>query len=113
MHHFIRGYFDGDGYIGFNKRNKSISIGVLGTREFILTLQNMYPDSVVEKDSRFKGNTVSLRFRTQEGVKFLFDIYNNSSVYLDRKFERYEYILSNCRSGKKFLELQGIKNGES
>jgi DNA-binding transcriptional regulator WhiA len=113
MRHFIRGYFDGDGSIGFNKRSKSLHISVLGTKEFISTLQNLYPDSVVEKDSRFKGNTLSLRFRTKEGVKFLFDIYNNSTIYLERKFERYKYILSDCRSGKKFLELQGIKNGES
>lgn len=111
INHFIRGYFDGDGCISFKTNSNSPKIDLLGTLDFVKTLNTIYKDSIISKDKRHLNNTYSLRFKIKDGVNFLYDIYNNSNIYLDRKFDKYNFLL-NCRSGKKFLELLESKNGE-
>lgn len=98
--HFIRGYFDGDG--GITLTEKTVSINILGTKEFlegikihvdILKNKTLYP----LKYNRLDKNTYRIQF---EGINdihlFLEYIYKGSSVYLDRKFNKYlEFI---CRA---------------
>ena len=112
INHFIRGYFDGDGCIGLNSRSTSPKISVLGTLEFISEIKNRFQNSVISpKDKRWKNNTFDLRFNVQPGINFLYTLYNNSNIFLKRKYDRY-INLFNCRSGKKFLESLESKNGE-
>lgn len=108
--HFIRGYFDGDGCISTIKTSPGISI--LGTNEFLTYITNIYQkDKPLFKDKRHKNNTFSIRFKVNNGLFFLYDIYNNANVYLDRKYKKYIFLL-NCRSRKKFFELLESKYGE-
>ena len=109
INHFIRGYFDGDGCISLDLKKNTFSTSLLGTFEFVNVIVDKYKPSL---NKYHKNNTYTLRFKVQDALIFLYDIYNNSNVYLDRKFEKYNFILKNCRSGKKFLELLESKNGE-
>ena len=47
MHHFIRGYFDGDGHISKDKRliNPYYHINITSTKEFIIVLKKILMDN--------------------------------------------------------------------
>ena len=113
--HFIRGYFDGDGCIsyGFSDKNKTNVIPVcliLGTKDFLseLSLQ-------IGKIGRLRKtkNIYALYFSKNQTINFLNKIYFNSSIYLDRKFKRSEFFITNCRSNQKWLELLAKEIEES
>jgi hypothetical protein len=106
---FIRGYFDGDGSIGLSN-NKTTSVCLLGTYEFLSNIKNLF-NGTIRKDKRHLNNTFYLQFKISESEKFLYYLYNNSNIYLSRKYKRYEQFI-NCRAQKKFCVLSEIKNGE-
>ena len=91
--HFIRGYFDGDGGITFTE--KTTSINILGTKEFLngikrsvklLEDKKLYP---MRYDDTNK-NTFRIQFEGKKDIKcFLEYLYKDSQVYLDRKYEKY------------------------
>lgn len=91
--HFIRGYFDGDG--GITITEKTTSINILGTKEFlegikkyVKTLENkkLYPMRYDEKNK----NTFRIQFEGKKDIKcFLEYLYKDSQIYLDRKYEKY------------------------
>lgn len=91
--HFIRGYFDGDGHLHIVKLktlNDYNRVSVIGTKEFlteILTMLNIKQSLC--KDVRHSGNTFSIEFRKENGLKFLEFIYKNANVYLERKYNLY------------------------
>ena len=103
--HFIRGYFDGDGSISYRKSGGSPGISVMGTLEFLLKLNEVFKNLAViaKKDKRHLNNTYTLRFRVQPGINFLYLIYNDSNIFLTRKYEKYNFLL-NCKSGEHFLK---------
>ncbi len=89
--HFIRGYFDGDGTIS-NQINKShIRSSIIGTKEFITSLGNQVNIDyrINKKDKRVSGNTYTLSFNNNESFVFLKYMYDNSSIFLNRKKEKY------------------------
>lgn len=93
--HFIRGYFDGDGWLG----KKDISI--TGSALFCNKLSNFLLEkfNIITK-KKIKNKVIELCF-SRSDVKFFLDLlYKNSTIYLDRKYQRYvEYhnkILKSC-----------------
>ena len=102
LRHFIRGYFDGDGSIAFCKNKKgvisigSIQVSIIGTVMFLNTLNNILEDElqfkekVVDLGNRYKPVTKTIFFSSIDHTKkFLDFIYKDSTIYLDRKYERY------------------------
>ena len=102
LRHFIRGYFDGDGSIAFCKNKKgvisigSIQVSIIGTVMFLNTLNNILEDElqfkekVVDLGNRHKPVTKTIFFSSiAHKKKFLDFIYKDSTIYLDRKYERY------------------------
>lgn len=102
LRHFIRGYFDGDGSIAFCKNKKgvisigSIQVSIIGTVMFLNTLNNILEDElqfkekVVDLGNRYKPVTKTIFFSSiAHTKKFLDFIYKDSTIYLDRKYERY------------------------
>lgn len=102
LRHFIRGYFDGDGSIAFCKNKKgvisigSIQVSIIGTVMFLNTLNNILEDElqfkgkVVDLGNRHKPVTKTIFFSSiAHTKKFLDFIYKDSTIYLDRKYERY------------------------
>lgn len=102
LRHFIRGYFDGDGSIAFCKNKKgvisigSIQVSIIGTVMFLNTLNNILEDElqfkekVIDLGNRHKPVTKTIFFSSiAHTKKFLDFIYKDSTIYLDRKYERY------------------------
>ena len=102
VHHFIRGYIDGDGC--FSKRiqkGRSIaqySFSIRGTPEFLTCLYKIVDKKCfnIERDKKitmtkniggigYSGNNV-----VKEIAKFL---YENATEYLDRKYNKIEHFL--------------------
>ena len=119
IRHFIRGYFDGDGCISYYKVNNTIckpTCSLIGTKEFLNSIKELLNDqqiivnNIIHKDKRhITSNTYIFSITNIEtNIKFLNFLYNNSNVYLDRKYNRYQFlknghaliddIINNCNS---------------
>lgn len=103
--HFIRGYFDGDGSLTIRQRkcmNYKAEFGVklCGTEHFLTNVVRIFNENIQDKMQlklykRFKNNkdnysidSASLK-RNYEICRFL---YEDCSIYLDRKYERYNLL---------------------
>lgn len=97
-HHFIRGYFDGDGSVFISNekhwRNKKIfpiiHIRFSGTESFLKNInQNILMLGSIKK---IKNNNInSLEFKRNKKAKLFYNyLYNNSKVFLERKKEIFE-----------------------
>jgi len=89
---FIRGYFDGDGCITFAdyKGYCSCRMKLLGTKEFLEAVQKYSNCSGKMKLDNRHGNAYELVFNKDESMNFADYIYKNSTIHLDRKFNRYQ-----------------------
>lgn len=93
--HFIRGYFDGDGYL--SKPPKALTISLLGTLEFLNELTRILKKlnittNVLKKDKRILSNTFYFDLCGDKARNFLSFIYNDSTVSLDRKKQLFNKI---------------------
>lgn len=94
--HFVRGYFDGDGCIGF--RNKRGYFSMVGTLDFLSGIERFFARVGInvywrndEKYSKIKCLEVSGR---QQILKCCEVIYQDSSLHLKRKFDVYHNLKS-------------------
>lgn len=113
--HFIRGYFDGDGCISRHVHNTCVTphIELLGTKQMleqILLYSNI--SAKYKHDKRHSEETWSLEWSKQEGIDFINYLYQDCSIYLDRKYELYQFFKNGSRSVEEFTELLSGKNGE-
>lgn len=101
IRHFIRGYFDGDGCVHFNKEKGHYSASLVGTENFMYNLQLFYNLNNNNEDGSIKrhANYTNLTFGGKYvSKKFLDWIYKDSSedTRLLRKYMKYlelsEYI---------------------
>ena len=94
---FIRGYVDGDGCISFTKDGKP-TLEIVGTKEFLSGIKNIFPNSFGNtfiKDKRRPNGAVNIKC-TRLKAKFVLEkLYNNSSIYLQRKYDRFAVLSSN------------------
>lgn len=112
IRHFIRGYFDGDGCISYyNKEHTQLSIQVLGTDEFLnkILIYSGISTNLYHNHNNVKESIMQIRLTCRKGFDFINYLYNNSNVYLQRKFERYCYF---CRLYEKSYRELESKNGE-
>lgn len=99
IHHFIRGYFDGDGSWTIrnpnikNKQSKiNIGFDIVGTKHFIKNV-----NSILHKHINLPNNKISknnniyrLRYSGNRLSSLVGDwLYKDSTVYLERKYDRY------------------------
>lgn len=94
IRHFIRGYCDGDGCLSWRNKEHTIPhLSILGTEEFLNTIQiNTNHDKIlkVHKDNRCGENSVrSLTYTGKTAKKISKFLYDNSNIYLDRKYKKY------------------------
>jgi hypothetical protein len=97
VHHFMRGYFDGDGSISYcglsaGRAIKQLHFNILGTQNFIEEYRNIlikncqlhYNKTVV------KNNVFSLSYSGNKVVKKIYDfLYKDATIWLDRKREKF------------------------
>jgi hypothetical protein len=100
--HFIRGYFDGDGGFKFKRKKNQYSMCITSNNNFCIDLQNkiysytniklgIYP-IYANKESEIKR----LECGGNKQVVVLSNwLYNNSTIYLDRKYNQYINLLNN------------------
>lgn len=98
IRHFIRGYFDGDGCISWaNKAHTKLCISILGTEAFLNQLMLNLPKHKIYSLLNKNNKQVATKVFDQNGraafntMNFL---YNNSTIYLERKYYRF---LDACR----------------
>lgn len=102
--HFIRGYFDGDGSIWCTSSKdgkiKTYNIDHCGTDAFLTGLMNvLINEDIIKREYDFykrkAGQTVScLKFGGNlQAKKFCEYIYTNATIYLQRKYDRYQDLL--------------------
>lgn len=90
QHHFIRGYFDGDGCIT-NHRTSKISLEILGTEDFLNGYINW---TTIPRNKLYSFNHSNIKriiYSGKNAIKILDRIYDNAHIFLDRKFEKYLY----------------------
>lgn len=96
LKHFIRGYFDGDGCFGEYRRGEYFDnvISIISTKDFCKSISCFIMEKI-ETNFSFKsrslnGITTEIRLnKKKEILNFLNWIYENSSIYLDRKYNKY------------------------
>lgn len=95
--HFIRGYFDGDGCLSYaDKKHSRVAFSLLGTEHF-LSGCNKYFGNIYSLRKEVRKNLYVLSASGNKNSKafdFVNSLYKDAHIYLDRKFERYEYF---CR----------------
>jgi hypothetical protein len=115
VRHFLRGYFDGDGCISWDKRYKSGSkstIHVAGNLDFLENSFNKYfPTNCTLR--LYKKSTKCYDYTIQDKkqvLKFLAFLYNDAKIYLERKYNLYKYAMWACKTeliagNSYFIEL--------
>ena len=76
---FIRGYIDGDGYISKDGQH----LEICGTKDF---LEDMAIELGIIKNIKPCKSIYRLRYNTIDAYKVYNIIYNNQTIYLERKF---------------------------
>lgn len=90
IHHFVRGYFDGDGSLS---KGKSHKVDIISTPEFLLTLQQLINRELginITKlnwsGSYINANVCSLQIGGRlQCTRFMEWLYKDSTIYLERK----------------------------
>ena len=93
---FLRGYFDGDGYISNNKNSVHSLSYVIHSYRIMNTILKMIiketgciPQVRFEGDER--GGAYRLRITNKDDFfSFLSCLYKNATIYLERKYNRYK-----------------------
>lgn len=101
LNHFLRGYFDGDGSFYINEHEikcDQLYFCVRGTPKFLKVYR-----SILEKENLVTARDTEIRISSGQGVleyggngvvaKISNYLYNNATVYLDRKYNLVEHLL--------------------
>lgn len=108
IHHFMRGYFDGDGSVFLNKPSKGngtkiqCGISILGTKEFLDEFDKiLFNECKLTHKNKYGrcGEAYQLRRGGNLQTKKIFNyLYKDATIYLDRKYARF------CRLESKDTE---------
>lgn len=88
MRDFIRGYFDGNGCIYYSK---GWGINCSGYLPFLLEMASYLPCSVSKQDFSTYGTIATMKKASV--IAILSYLYQNSSIYLERKYQKYQECL--------------------
>lgn len=115
-HHFIRGYFDGDGTVFTYKRKGKkkdyigIAIGMCGTKEMLHCIAINAPINLPTKDKRKQGNIwYSSMSGPNKVLEFYNYLYNNATIWLDRKKNKFDNYFKERGSETTISHPTGVK----
>ena len=115
IRHFIRGYFDGDGCITryVNIHTVTPRATVLGTEDMLNNIIK-YSNTIAQlkHDKRHSKEVLYLDWNKENSIKFINYLYNNSTIYLDRKYKLYNFFKKGSRSVEEFTGLLETNIGE-
>lgn len=97
--HFVRGYFDGDGCISYDKKRGATTMSICGTEHMCDDLKIVFREHLgIRSSVSTDRNIFRVRVRRYKDVEaFQHWIYHEADLKLDRKYH-------------KFLEINRIKN---
>lgn len=100
--HLIRGFFDGDGSLGgLPKDNEHLfkpSISFIGREETLKYIEQISQFKWVWSKRHPEKDTDNYQIscgHVNDSLSFLNYMYKDATIYLDRKFERYNFLLEN------------------
>lgn len=108
IRHFIRGYVDGDGCITYYKHNKNqnhltFALKICSTREMLESIHKFLPTNksseypTLEKRRKNEVNNYSVSYGGNiQTLNILNYLYDNTNIYLQRKYERYLLLKNYC-----------------
>ena len=89
---FIRGYIDGNGCLYFN--NSKLAIEISGTMDFLNSIRNYFSEfNIPQKDKRH--NVYRIGCYCTKARLVANTLYNNSTIYLSRKYLKFAESCSN------------------
>ena len=98
INHFMRGYFDGDGslyYPATKKLTPQLYFNLRGTSQFLNSFKDILNKNcyINDKTIRLNGGIYSLDYGGNKITKKIMDfLYKNSSIFLERKFNKYKLL---------------------
>lgn len=107
--HFWRGVIDGDGWVTFNKSGYP-TMGLCGTLDIVNSFIKLIGKMVDAKQRDINKNFAQIAYHTTSAQIICKYLYNNSKIYLNRKYENYKKICKwkpqyiQNRSSIKFLQ---------
>lgn len=123
LRHFIRGYFDGDGSISYSERKSNSKtrniylhfiLTFTGTYDFISSTKKYINDNVVNFTGDIRSrwdnnkNNYTLSIDGNDIIQKILDwIYEDSHIYLKRKYEKYKLLqeeIINRTESKKYSD---------
>ena len=111
---FIRGYFDGDGCISIlfvNKKNKPNpifcgEINFLGTKDMLNHIAKIIPYDINKIRIFEFGKIFKFKISNKKGMKDVLSyLYDDSNMYLDRKYQKYKDNIDNFVDKRKIKTL--------
>ena len=98
MRDFLRGYFDGDGNVFFGRRYDSgykYNINICGNEDFLLkSFQVYFPSSNKLYKDLYSKQCYVWKISQRDKVKdFMYYLYYNSSISLQRKYNEFRKIM--------------------
>lgn len=98
IRHFIRGYVDGDGCLTYTSTGRLV-IEIIGTKEFleeiIIEYPNIFNKSFHKDKRRLNSNTYYISCSANKADMFASILYNDSKIYLQRKYDRFAVLRRN------------------
>jgi hypothetical protein len=110
FHHFLRGYFDGDGSISINKKSKNARFRLCGTLEFLTGVKEYIEKKLklpcyIMASKMIYELCISDRTGIQDIQKY---IYKDSTISLDRKRIGFNDAVEIVSSNKHSSKYRGI-----
>ena len=104
MRDFLRGYFDGDGNVFFGKKYNSgykYNINICGNEDFLLkSFQTYFPSNNKLYKYLYSRQCYVWKISQRDKVKdFMYYLYYNSSISLQRKYNEFRKIMWACKTG--------------
>jgi intein/homing endonuclease len=111
VRHFIRGYFDGDGCVGFYRNVRTYrqkngttkiyeymkpSVSIVGTKDFLEEMKQHMPIEFQNDDSKHDIMEYIVCSGKKNAIKIYKYLYNGATIYLERKFLKWQKILGAC-----------------
>jgi len=96
IRHFIRGYIDGDGSIGWHKHNNKPRLNICSGskkllewifKQFQTNMENIGNPSIIKRKN---SNLYTIEFMGLQVITILDWIYKDTDIYLDRKYLKFK-----------------------
>ena len=107
---FLRGYWDGDGYVSVSGENKNLT-GVVSNNKILLDTIANYINSIFGKDFTKVINTdgyYRIRIYTAKAYRFCEYLYLNSKVHLDRKYNNFLNLKKPIKNKRQYKYIKKL-----